>query len=46
MKSILFIAGVAAWAAVAGLAVLMAEWNEPVLGFFPIAAAVPRLGDR
>jgi hypothetical protein len=35
-----FLAGVLAWAGVIAISVLMAEWDEPVWGFFPIAAAV------
>jgi hypothetical protein len=40
MGLFLVLLGVAAWAGVAGLAILMAHWGEPVWGFFPIAAAV------
>jgi hypothetical protein len=36
----LLAAGVAAWVGVAIVAILMAEWGEPVLGFFPMLAAV------
>ena len=36
----LFLTGVLAWVGVIVLAVLMAEWGEPVWGFFPIALAV------
>jgi hypothetical protein len=36
----LFLLGVLAWAGVVGLSILMATWEEPVLGFFPIAVAV------
>jgi hypothetical protein len=36
----LLAAGVAAWVGVGALALLMAEWDEPVWGFFPILAAV------
>jgi hypothetical protein len=32
--------GLLAWAGVIGLAIGMASWEEPVWGFFPIAAAV------
>lgn len=37
-KFLLF--GLLAWTGVAALALLMAMWEEPVLGFFPILAAV------
>ena len=40
MNLILLALGVAAWSGVIVLSVLMAEWDEPVWGFFPIAAAV------
>ena len=40
MKLGLFLLGVIAWVAVAVIAVLMAEIDEPVLGYFPILAAV------
>jgi hypothetical protein len=40
MKLALVSLGVLAWFGVAVLAVLMAEWEEPVLGYFPIIAAV------
>jgi hypothetical protein len=40
MNLVLFILGVLAWAGVVVLAIGMAEWDEPVLGFFPIAGAV------
>ncbi len=40
MKYALLALGVLAWAGVAGVAVLMADVDEPVLGFFPIAGAV------
>jgi len=36
----LLVAGVLAWAGVIVLALLMAEWGEPVWGFFPVAIAV------
>ena len=36
----LFLAGVVAWTGVVVLAIGMAIWDEPVWGFFPIAAAV------
>jgi hypothetical protein len=36
----LLVLGVLAWAGVVGLSILMATWDEPVLGFFPIAVAV------
>lgn len=36
----LFLLGVLAWAGVIALALGMAIWGEPVLGFFPIAVAV------
>ncbi len=36
----LFALGVLAWAGVIALSIGMAVWGEPVLGFFPIAAAV------
>jgi hypothetical protein len=32
--------GVLAWAGVVALSIGMAAWDEPVLGFFPIAVAV------
>ncbi len=40
MKTALLLLGVLAWAGVAGLAVLMAYWHEPVIGFFPILGGV------
>ncbi len=40
MRTLLFFLGLAAWAGVAGLAIGMAELDEPFWGFFPIAAAV------
>ncbi len=40
MKPFLLLAGVLAWVAVALLAIGMAEWDEPVWGFFPILLAV------
>lgn len=40
MKLALVSLGVLAWLGVALLAILMAEWEEPVLGYFPIVAAV------
>jgi hypothetical protein len=36
----LFLLGVLAWAGVIALAIGMAIWDEPVLGFFPILVAV------
>ena len=36
----LFVLGVLAWAGVIALSIGMAIWDEPVIGFFPIAAAV------
>lgn len=36
----LFALGVLAWAGVVALSIGMAIWDEPVWGFFPIAAAV------
>lgn len=36
----LFLLGVLAWAGVIALSIGMAIWDEPVWGFFPIAAAV------
>jgi len=36
----LFLLGVLAWAGVIALSIGMAIWEEPVWGFFPIAAAV------
>ena len=36
----LFLLGLLAWAGVIALSIAMAAWDEPVLGFFPIAAAV------
>ena len=40
MNIALFILGALAWTGVVALSLAMAEWDEPVLGFFPIAAAV------
>ena len=40
MNFALLLLGVLAWAGVAALALGMAEWDEPVWGFFPIAFAV------
>jgi hypothetical protein len=40
VNSGLLLLGVLAWAGVFGIAIGMAEWEEPVLGFFPIAIAV------
>jgi hypothetical protein len=40
MKLTLLFIGLLAWAGVAGLALLMAAWEEPVWGFLPIIAAV------
>jgi hypothetical protein len=40
MKLGLVLLGVIAWAGVAVVAVLMAAWEQPVWGFFPILAAV------
>lgn len=36
----LFLLGVLAWGGVVALSIGMAIWDEPVWGFFPIAAAV------
>lgn len=36
----LLLLGVLAWAGVVALSIGMAAWDEPVLGFFPIAVAV------
>lgn len=36
----LFLLGVLAWTGVIALAIGMVIWDEPVLGFFPILAAV------
>jgi hypothetical protein len=36
----LFLLGVLAWAGVVALSIGMAAWDEPVIGFIPIAAAV------
>jgi hypothetical protein len=40
MNLVLFLLGVLAWVGVVALSLGMAEWDEPVLGFFPIAGAV------
>jgi hypothetical protein len=40
MKLLFLLGGAAAWIGVAALAIGMASWDEPVWGFFPIAAAV------
>jgi hypothetical protein len=40
MKSGLVLLGVLTWMGVASLSVLMAEWGQPVWGYFPIVAAV------
>lgn len=40
MNLVLFLLGVLAWAGVIALSLGMAMWDEPVLGFFPIAIAV------
>jgi hypothetical protein len=40
IKTGLFLLGLLAWVAVAAIAILMAEIDEPVLGYFPIVAAV------
>jgi hypothetical protein len=40
MNLVLFALGVLAWAGVVALSVGMAIWDEPVIGFFPIALAV------
>jgi len=40
MNSGLLLLGVLAWVGVVGFSILMATWGEPVLAFFPIAAAV------
>ena len=40
MKLGLVLLGICAWAGVALLAIVMAEWDKPVLGYFPILAAV------
>lgn len=36
----LFLLGALAWLGVVALSIGMAAWDEPVWGFFPIAAAV------
>jgi hypothetical protein len=36
----LFLLGALVWAGVIALSIGMAAWEEPVWGFFPIAAAV------
>ncbi len=40
MKLGLLMLGIAAWAAVGGVAWLMADWGEPIFGFFPILGSV------
>ena len=40
MRVALVLIGVLVWAGVALLAVAMAAWDEPVIGFFPILIAV------
>ena len=40
MKQLFVLGGALAWIGVAVLSVGMAAWEEPVWGFFPIAAAV------
>lgn len=40
MNTGLLLAGIAAWLGVGALALGMAEWGEPVWGFFPIVLAV------
>lgn len=40
MKLGLFAIGLLAWAGVAALSLLMAAWEEPVWGFFPIIVAI------
>jgi hypothetical protein len=40
MRVGLVLLGVIAWAGVAALAIGMAEWDEPVWGYFPILIAV------
>ena len=40
MKLRLLLLGVVAWGGVVALSIGMAAWEEPVWGFFPIAAAV------
>ncbi|HEX5369400.1 MAG TPA: hypothetical protein VFY10_08310 [Dehalococcoidia bacterium] len=40
MKLLFLLGGAAAWIGVAALAVGMASLDEPVWGFFPVAAAV------
>jgi len=40
MNLALFLVGVLAWAGVVVISVGMAAWEQPVWGFFPIAAAV------
>ncbi len=40
MKLALLLIGIAAWAAVGGIAWLMADWGEAVIGFFPILGSV------
>ena len=40
MRLFLILIGVLVWAAVGCLSILMAAWDQPVWGFFPILAAV------
>jgi hypothetical protein len=40
MNQRLVVLGVLAWAGVIALSIGMAAWEEPLWGFFPIAAAV------
>jgi hypothetical protein len=40
MKLVLVALGVLAWAGVGVLALAMAEWDEPVWGYFPILLAL------
>lgn len=40
MKLASFLVGLMIWAGVGALAIGMAAWDRPVLGFFPIAVAV------
>jgi membrane protein implicated in regulation of membrane protease activity len=40
MKLALLLGGAISWIGVAAVAIGMAEWDEPVWGFFPIVLAV------
>ncbi len=40
MKLTLLMGGAISWIAVAAIAIGMAEWGEPLWGFFPILGAV------